>query len=226
MLQEVELMNLNLRATYMSAQLAAAVCHDLSELVHLEYLNLSGNDLSLVSSLTLSNKKNLTHLDLSCNPCKKHKHMSAQLADVVICELSELVHLKYLDLSCNDLSEVSSLTLSNKKNLTHLDLRLTQMSAQLAAAVYHELNELVHLEHLNLSKNDLSEVSSLTLNNKKSLRYLNLSYTHMSADLCRSICHQLNELLNLEKINLSGNTLTGCLSSFVPDPHPGLPQLK
>ena len=80
---------------------------------------------------------------------------------------------------------------------------------------------------LDLSFNNLREVSSLTLSNKKSLRYLDLAhYTRMSADLCRSICHQLNELLNLEYIDLSHNTLTGCLSSFLPDPHPGLPQLN
>ena len=33
-------------------------------------------------------------------------------------------------------------------------------------------------------------------------------------------------LPNLQILNLSGNTLTGCLSSFLPDSHPGLPQLK
>ena len=192
----------------------------------LRKINLRGTRLVGFSLLRLSNKKNLTHLDLY------DPSMSAQLAAAVCYELSELVHLEHLNLSRNDLREVSSLTLSNKRNLTHLDLsgepliERTHMSAQLAAAVCYELSELVHLEHLNLSENDLSEVSSLTLSNKKSLRYLNLSNTLMSADLCRSVCYQLNKLLNLEYIDLSQNTLTGCLSSFVPNTHPGLPKLK
>ena len=182
----------------------------------LHNINLRCTNLKTVSLLTFSNKKLLTHLDLEST------YMCAKLSAAVCQELSKLVHLKHLNLSGDDLSEVSCLSLNNKKNISHLDLGgYTCMPAELAVDLCLQLSELVHLDHLNLSRNDLSEVSSLNLSNKRSLKYLYLYRTRMSADLCRSICQQLNNLLHIQLIDVSDNTFTGCLTSVERDTKTG-----
>ena len=60
------------------------------------------------------------------------------------------------------------------------------------------------------------------------LQKLNLNGTGLNRDDLQHLSNitQTNKLPNLRELNLSYNTLTGCLSCFLPDPHPGLPQLQ
>ena len=72
----------------------------------------------------------------------------------------------------------------------------------------------------------LRGISSFSLTNNTTLKYLHLGSTNMSVGQRRQVCHQLNDLPCLEHINISDNILTGCLPSFLPDAHPGLPSLQ
>ena len=198
-----ELTYLDLGEACMYTELAAAVCQELSELVHLEHLSLSNNDLSKVSSLSLCNKTSLKHLEL----CQTH--MSAVLAAAVCHELSELVHLEHLNLSNNDLGWASSLTLSNKKSLKHLELANTEMSSCLCKHIGNQLNDLPQTKYINLEKLHVR----LTALNKGDLQLL-------------SKITESDKLPMIRELSLSDNTLTEFLASYVPDSCPSLPDLE
>ena len=93
-------------------------------------------------------------------------------------------------------------------------------------------NNITHLSELDLSRNTLTGCLSSFLPDHNpglpELEDLNLEITELNKDdltyLFSAI--QRNKVPNLQFLNLSSNTLTGCLSSFLPDPHPGLPELK
>ena len=141
-------------------------------------------------------------------------------------QINECSTLRKIDLYLTNLEDVSSLTLSNKTSLTHLHLRWTHMSQELSWSVCHQLTDLTQLEYLNLSYNDLSHIDTIHLSNKPNLSHLNCRKTQMSVTLCKNVIGQLRHISRLSYLDLSGNTLTGCLTNFLPDPHPGIPELK
>ena len=99
------------------------------------------------------------------------------------------------------------------------------MSDEMWQYACHHLGDLVHLEHINLSYNDLSHVSSIRLSNTTSPVTLKLSYTYMSPELLKSIC-QLTSVVKLKELDLGHNTLTGCLHHLLSEPHQGLQSLE
>ena len=254
-----------MRSCSFPLQLLENLVHKLSDCNTVSIIDFSNTNLVDVSSLTLSNKTSLTHLDLSMT------NMSAELCRSICQQLTDITRLKYLSMARNDLSLVSKFRLDNKRNLRYLSIENTKMSAELCESIFQQLTNITHLEYLNLSENDLSQMSKFTLNNKRTLKYLNLRNTHMSSTLYHTICEQLTDLQSLEQFLVSTedfcyqiygecvtkcylsnthlpshicrrvlhqinrfstlwwltitNPLTGCLSSFLPDPHPGLPEL-
>ena len=48
----------------------------------------------------------------------------------------------------------------------------------------------------------------------------------MSTKLGKNMIAQVRYITYLSKLDLSYNSLTGCLSTFLPDPHPELPELN
>ena len=141
-------------------------------------------------------------------------------------QINKCSTLRKIDLYCTTIQDVSSLTLSNKASLTHLNLCRTHMSRELSQSVCHQLTDLTQLKHLDLSDNDLSQVDMIHLSNKPNLSYLNCENTQMSTKLSKNIISQLIYITHLSELDLSYNTLTRCLSSSLPDPYPGLPQLE
>ena len=113
----------------------------------------------------------------------------------------------------------------NLRNLKVLRLCSADMSHEMCEYVCHHLGDLVHLEHIDLSWNDLSRVSSIRLSNTTSPVTLRLEGTHMSPVLFRSIC-QLTFFVKLKKLDLSQNTLTGSLHHLLSEPHQGLQSLE
>ena len=171
--------------------------HKLCECNKLHKIDLLGTGLQGVPSLTLSNKRSLTHLDLG------ETNMSAELCKSICQQLRYITHMEHLNMSNNDLSQVSKFTLSNKKTLKYLNLENTHMSVTLYYSICQQLRYITHMEHLNMSNNDLSQVSKFTLSNKKTLKYLNLENTHMSVTLYYSICQQLTDLESLKQLFVS-----------------------
>ena len=141
-------------------------------------------------------------------------------------QINECSTLRIIDLGFTNLKDLSSLTISNKTPLTHLDLGWAHMSQELSQNVCHQLSDLTELRYLDLSGNDLSYIDTICLSNKPNLSYLNCRNTQMSIELNKNLIGQLRYITQLSELDLSYNTLTGCISCFVPDDHPGLPELK
>ena len=113
----------------------------------------------------------------------------------------------------------------NHRNLKVLRLLQVQMSHEMCEYVCHHLGDLVHLDDINLSGNDLSGVSSIRLGNITSPVTLKLEDTHMATELLKSIC-QLTSVVKLKELDLSVNTLKGCLHHLLSEPHQGLQSLE
>ena len=256
--------SLLLRSCSLPLQILNYIIHRLSECNTIQKIDIRKTNLGSVSSITLSNKTSLTHLDL------RQTNMSADLCQSICQQLIDMNHLKYMSLAENDLSQVSKITLS--KTLRYLNLESIEMSAELCQSILQQLIEISYLKYLNMSNNDLSQVSNFPLSNKKTLRYLYLENTHMSprlyytvyqqltdfdglkqfvvsrenscykickedeeplkcflsdehlpTHLCRRIFHQINRFSSLCFIEITDSPLTGCVSSFLPNRHPGLP---
>ena len=124
-----------------------------------------------------------------------------------------------------DLGSLSSLILTNKIKITHLHLGGTKMSAEMVKNVCQQITHLSQLQYVCLSLNNLASID-LNLRNMTKLQWLDLSDTRMSRKQCIDVLGQINNLPSLYNINMSSNNLTRCLSSFLPDPHLGLPQLQ
>ena len=112
----------------------------------------------------------------------------------------------------------------NHRNLKVLSLWGADMSHEMCEYVCHHLGDLVHLDHITLSYNNLSRVSSIRLSNTTSPVTLKLCYTHISPELLKSIC-QLTSVMKLKELDLSDNTLTGCLHHLLSESH-GLQSLE
>jgi internalin A len=114
--------------------------------------------------------------------------------------LSNLSNLQSLDLSNNQISEVSNLNLTN---LQSLDLSNNQISK------FSSYNNLIDLRELDLSYNKISEVSSLC--NLTKVLTLNLSNNQISE------ASSLSNLTGLQELDLSYNQISevSSLSSFM-----------
>ena len=179
--------------------------------------NVKPTDLPQKFAFNISNYIQLLCLERCDIPSQTLNHLMEQI--------NECRALRKIVLRKTNLRGVSSLTLSNKTSLTHLDLCRTHMSRDLSRSVCHQLADLTQLKHLDLSRNDLSQVDMIHLSNKPNLSCLNCCDTQMSTKLSKNVMGQISYITHLSILELSWNTLTGCLTSFLPDPHPRLPGL-
>ena len=99
------------------------------------------------------------------------------------------------------------------------------MPHKMCEYVSHHLRDLVHLEDIDLSQNNMSSVSSITLSNTKSHVALKLWSTNLPPELFKNIC-QLTSVVKLKELNLSSNNLTGCLHHLLSEHHQGLKSLE
>ena len=113
----------------------------------------------------------------------------------------------------------------NHRNLEVLNLWGADMSLEMWQYVCHHLGDLVHLENIDRSYNDLSRVSSIRLSNTTSPVTLKLTHTYISPELFKSIC-QLTSVMKLKELDLSGNTLTGSLHQLLSEPWQRLQYLE
>ena len=199
----------------MSAELYKSVFEQLTDITHLEYLSMAENDLSQVSMFTLNNKKSLRYLDL------ENTKMSAELCRSICEQLTHITHLEHLNMSENDLSLVSMLTLNNKRSLRYLDLRNTHMSSACYHTICHQLTDLENLEQFAVSRED----SGYMICGDDLVPQCFLSDEQLSTHVCRRVFHQINQFSYLYSIEITDSPLTGCLSTFIPNHHPGLPYL-
>ena len=166
----------------------------ISQCTTMHNIDLRGTTLQDVSSLTVGNKPSLTRLDLHLT------FMSQVLVHGVCQHIKHLIHLEYLDLSGNDLSSIPALHFRNSKSLRCLDLADTNMSLDVCKQVIREMNNLSHLEHLDLSGNELTDCLQYFLPHSHlgmpSLKGWNLSEAALSS---RDLKH-LSNLLQSSKM--------------------------
>ena len=148
-------------------------------------------------------------------------------------QMSDCATLRTILLRGTSLAGVTSLNLSNMaESLTCLDLRYTGMSPELCESVCTQLTHLVHLEYIDLSWNPLGDHGRHIAESIRSwgpdppLRELRLWDCEMPVRVCAPLLSALSTCKQLTRLDLTGNSLTGCLPNLVPDPHPGLHSLE
>lgn len=150
----------------------------ISELTRLEYLDLSGNKISLLGGL--ANLTQLKYLDLSDNEITR------------IERLDKLTRLVYLDLSYNHIATIKGL--DKLARLTTLNLSYNIVSQ------IQGLDKLTELTTLNLAYNEIGRIQGVS--RLKKLKMLDLSYNAIA------FLEGLDELSELETLCLADNKLT------------------
>ena len=182
-------------------------------------IDLSYTNLKDVSSLTLSNKPSLTHLDLSGT------NMSAELCQSACQQLTDIIHLEYLNMSNNDFRQVQNFRL-NSMSLRYLYLKNTHMASTLRHTIYQQLADLENLEIFKMTTEDCCYKICKEDEYEDDFLHMVLYHKHLPPHICTHIFHQINRFSDLRSIEITDSPLTGCLSSFLPNPHPGLPILS
>ena len=159
--------------------------------------------------------------------------LPAAVLNHLLHQMSDCTTLHTIHLLNTSLAGVTSLNLSNMAaSLTHLSLWDTEMSPELCESVCTQLPHLVHLEYIDLSCNPLGVHGHHITESIRSrgpdppLQQLWLWYCEMPVDVCTPLLSALSTCKQLAHLWLSANSLTGCLSSFLPGLHPGLHSLE
>ena len=160
---------------------------------HVQWLDLSHNQLSGAIPACLGNLANLTLLDLSFN----------QLSGAIPPELGNLVSLGALHLGYNQLSGAIPPELGNLVSLGLLHMGYNQLSG----AIPHELGNLANLRELCLGGNRLSDAIPPELGNLANLQVLCLGGNRLSG----AIPPELGNLAELQGLFLNDNPLSGAL---------------
>ena len=77
---------------------------------------------------------------------------------------------------------------------------------------------------LDVKCKDLPEPHVFTLS--KNTESIKINWVKLPTETMSHLMQQINQCSALRVLDLSETTLTGCLSGFLPDPHPGLPELQ
>ncbi|XP_042274959.1 transforming growth factor beta activator LRRC32-like isoform X1 [Thunnus albacares] len=183
-------------------------------LPYLEQLDLSCNQLDLISEGAFENLAQLEELNLSRNALNNNLGSNSKA-------LQSISRLRSLDISMNGLSDNAvELYLRNKPSLDQLkmtgnaltslthnffkeseSLRVITIDDNLISAIDQGTFEpLTHLETLNLAKNNLAHICDFKLHQVK---YLNLSRNSVEF----FVTHEDNQLYRLEILDLSYNKL-------------------
>ena len=177
-------------------------------------------------------KDSATLLNLNLSRCLLTEDMCAELLQ----SLSACNKLILLDLSHNSLTGCLSSFLPDTHlglpELEKLILRHTALNLEDLQQISRitQCNKLPKLRILDLSYNTLTGCFSNFLPDPHpglpQLQILYLSHTFLNKEDLQHFLRVAYKLPKLLELELSDYTLTGCLSSFLPDPHPGFPELK
>ena len=187
-----------LRLELPDSNLSGPMPPDLGELSKLEFLDLSGNQLTGTIPEDLGHS-NLVWLDLSGN----------ELTGSIPSVLGDLRNLMRLFLSENHLSGPVPAELGGLSNLEELYLSRNQLTGSIPPA----LGDLSDLRSLDLSGNELTGSIPPVLGDLRNLTMLYLSENHLSGP----VPAELGDLSNLEELYLSRNQLTGSIPPALGD---------
>ena len=133
--------------------------------------------------------------------------------------ISQASRVDFMKIDQTSLSGVKSFNLENKAaSLLNLSLHLVDMDADLCASLLKQIPSLTNLNFLQISpRNRNTKIFELQGNEK---------FCHIPRDMCSQILRSVSRLYHLVHLDVSGNTLTGCLSNLLSDPDSGLPLLQ
>ena len=192
------------------SELTGPIPYELTELINLEYLNLSGNNLedsipslqnlTLLNYLNLSENNlngpipygigsltNLEYLNLSKNADTWGGIPIGGISGSIPDEIGDLENLLYLNFSQNNLSGSIPSSIGNLQDLDSLDLSMNFQIDWLTPvsgidSIPPEIGELINLKFLNLSSCFISTFPS-EISNLQSLEKLNLSFNRSLASI-------------------------------------------
>ena len=186
----------------------------------------------LAQSITSwGNNPPLEELDLS------HCSIPEQVWAELLQSLSSCKQLTDLDLSRNTIGEAgrylaqSITSWGDNPPLQELHLSYCSIPEQVMAELLQSLSSCKQLTGLYLSGNTIGEAghylvqSIASWGDNPQLKTLYLSQCSIPEQVWPELLQSLSSCRNLFRLNLSGNNLTGCLSSFLSDPNPGLTSL-
>ncbi|XP_042377573.1 receptor-like protein EIX1 isoform X1 [Zingiber officinale] len=170
---------------------------DMESFIHLEYLDLSWNNIIGEIPLSMSNVIHLMHLDLSRN------HITGEIP----LSMGNLTSLLYLDLSSNGYFGRIPDFMGNHSSLLLMDLSSNEFSGRIPDAFC----KLIYLEELLLFDNNISGQIPENMGNLHNLRYFDASMNNLMGQIPLS----LGDLCNLETLDLSLNNIGGELTNLL-----------
>ncbi|CAI5981220.1 unnamed protein product, partial [Closterium sp. NIES-64] len=172
-------------------QLSGNIPTTFGELMQMEFLDLSNNQLEDVPSI-LGALSMMTYLGLRSN----------KLSGAIPPSIASLQYINDLDLSSNQLSGPIPKEIGSMVALTKLDLSDNQLSGNIPAA----FGALIKMEFLDLSNNQLDNVPSI-LGALSVMTYMSLSYNKLSGPIPDTV----GSLTSLANLGLRSNKLSGVI---------------
>ncbi|KAJ6304511.1 hypothetical protein OIU77_018219 [Salix suchowensis] len=191
-----ELTHLN-KIDLSSNQLYGTIPESLGKLTQLQTLNLGYNQLSRKIPPALGNLKALETLDLSNN----------QLHGTIPESLGKLTRLKTLYLQTNFLNDSIPSSLGNLKNLTTLSLSNNMLSGRIPK----QLGNLLNLASLSLDQNRLYGPLPQELGKLSKLEQLYVD----SNNLTKTVPKSFDNLKSMRRFSVAGNNLSGEIPPFI-----------
>ena len=147
-----------------------------------------------------------------------------------ICQRQAVKNLDIGGIRCENLPEPRVFTIS--KNTESMEIIFCKLPTETLSHLMQQIKGCSALRVLDLSWTILTGRLSYFLPDPHpglpELETLKLRSTGLNKEDLQHLSHitQYNKLPSLQCLDLSWHTLTGCLTSFLPDPHPGLPELE
>ena len=176
-------------------RLSGPIPPELSQLRHLEHLDLFSNQLTGSIPQSLADLPNLKHLNLA------HNRLSGPIPDRI--GLNQ--PLTYVDLSDNRLSGEIPPSLVAPESLTHVNLSYNKLTG----GIPREFHSTSQLEHLDLMYNQLTFEIPFEIERLRKLKRLHLNNNRLTGQ----IPPNLSKLPQLESVDLTSNRLTGEIPS-------------
>ena len=133
----------------------------------------------------------------------------------IISQQSPITDLYMYRLRCHDEIEPDVFNLS--RQAVSVTLWCCTLPSPVMNHLLHQVSECSTIRRIDLLETNLSDITYVTVSNKTSLIYLDLGETHMSAELCESVCKQLKLLVHLEYLDLRQNRDLGAYSDYITD---------
>ena len=163
-------------------------------------------------------------------PCSYAVSESLLVTCQRICQHQTAANLFLKGLKCEDFGETDLFKLS--ENTQAIRVISCKLSLEIMSKLMQQFYKCKYLTRLDLSGTSLAEggyhlVQAIkSLADSPPLLEVNLSNCSVPGDVCDKLMEFLSTCNHLTNLNLSNNTLTGHLFSFVQDSYPGLLELE